>query len=70
MIVELIAEWKANKGKHFLCLYKDQCGYIYKGEECGGVLPKLDNDELAVQYMEQNAVKVLQSDFLSVHRTK
>ncbi len=57
-----IARWQTKKGKNYLELFKDYWGYIYKGNNCGGVLPKLSSDKEAIEYMENNAVKTLRMD--------
>ncbi len=67
--MKLITRWQTKKGKNYLELLKDNYGYIYRGNNCGGALPKLNNDEEAIEYMENNAVKTLRMD-LQIFRVK
>ncbi len=32
----LIAQWESPNGKRFLRLFRDQWGYSYRGDDCGG----------------------------------
>ncbi len=74
-----IARWEAKGGKQYLELYHDTNAagpyYSYEGNDCGGTLPRQENDEAAIAYMERpwgrggaGPVTVLRSDFPSTKR--
>jgi hypothetical protein len=48
---ELIAHWESKGKKYWLSLYKDESGYSYKGDNCGGFLGSITNVE-AFQRMQ------------------
>jgi hypothetical protein len=79
MSSRLIASWKT-KGKDYINLYFNEDNglkyYHYEGNGCGGALPKLENDDKAIEWMEEpwgkgaGPVTVLKSDRPSLKRVK
>jgi hypothetical protein len=47
-----IARWESRSGKYFAELEKDDKGYTYTGNGCGGNLGMIESDEVAVTMMQ------------------
>lgn len=49
---KIIASWESRGGKYFVKLYRDDYGYGYEGNGCGGSFGNLPTDEAAIDYVE------------------
>jgi hypothetical protein len=47
----LIAKWESQRRAHWVELYRDEYGYSYIGNGCGGSLGSFPSDETALAYM-------------------
>jgi hypothetical protein len=52
----LVMQWTNAKSKVLLSLRESNTKYVYDGYGCSGNLHKIANDELAIEYVEQNVV--------------
>lgn len=69
----IIARWEAKGGKRYIELYRDEFGYGYRGDRCGGNLGALATDADAIAQAEHpvyGVVTSLKADFPSTRRLK
>jgi hypothetical protein len=66
----IVARWESRGGKCFRELYRDEYGYGYTGDDCGGFLGKMESDAVAIAAMESGPAAVLRGYRKTTRRTK
>ena len=73
MYTQSVALWQAKGGKHFIELFEHETDgkvtcYSYRGRGCGGNLGMHQSRALAIQAIENGALRALKIDFPSTKR--